>query len=688
VDIFKPGVNCVEVFEDLDVRVLVSGKAYFDELVEALDHAQTSIYIAGWELEGQMWLQPDKPNPITLEAYLKQLISSRPHLHVYMLIWDLSEMKRLANNPIKALRPSWFPHRRLKLRFDDHYPFGGCHHQKYVVIDDTVAFTGGIDLTVGRWDNSEHLAENPHRVDAFGVDHRPVQDLQVRVVGEPAKVMGELFRNRWLRVSRVPPITPKVPTEVTFSHEAVRATQVAISRTDPWDTPPIFEVEQLFMDSIGAAKRYIYIENQYLTSEPIGRLLAERLRDPEGPEVIIVGPKDPAGWIEEVTVGLLRWRVIEALREADEFERLRIVTPMVSVEAKIPLYVHSKFMIVDDCFVRVGSANVSQRSLRLDTELDLSFTTRDTVSIRQLLARLLSTFFGIPKGELEDFVSDPQHTVRAVLDAQMSVAQDRTLIPLGEAPNAQARRFAHDGDILFDPDEARTLAQVADLIMGSSGRKRFLARLPRGLISVVIWTSLFLLAATIGQWVTPDFSHAFLVLEDQRLRLSLVLLLLMALSLGAPLFVIVVASMVIYPSPVAIVVIFGILFLSAVLTYKIGSLLRRNILSRVWGLQIQDVRKQLFRRGIFSVITLRFFPISTFAAVGFAAGAASFPRRPYLIGTGIGVVPIVSLLSVIAFFISRFIVAPNPMDFVGVLVSLYFIGLIQRSVAGKLTKKK
>lgn len=687
-DIFRQGVNCVDVFEDLDIRVLVSGKTYFDELVESLEHAQSTIYIAGWELEGQMWLQPDTPAPVTLEAFLKRLISQRPSLNVYMLIWDLSEMKRMANNPILAFRPSWFPHRRLKLRFDDHYPFGGCHHQKYVVIDDAIAYIGGMDLTVGRWDNSEHLAENPDRCDAFGVMHPAVQDVQVRVTGEPAKTAGDLFRSRWRRVSRTSPITPRFSEPIEFSHPTIRAKQVAISRTDPWDTHPVFEVEQLFIDTIQAAQKYIYIENQYLTSEPIGRVLAARLREPDGPEVIIVGPKDPAGWIEEVTVGLLRWRVIEAIRNADQFGRLRIVYPMISVESETSLYIHSKLMIVDDSFVRVGSANISQRSFRIDTELDLSFTTDDVNAVRSLLAELLATYFGLSSTDLEGFVEDPNRTIRSTLDYEMEVGRDRTLKTLGKPPDARAVSFAQDGDILFDPDEARTLAQVTDLIMGSSARKRFLARLPRGLMSVTIWTSLLLVGAAIGDQMTSEFGNVFIVFEDQSVRLGLLALMLLGLSLGAPLFLIVVASMVIYPSPIALLVMFGLVILSAILTYNIGSVLGRNILSRIWGLQIQDVRKQLFRRGVFSVITLRFFPISTFAAVGFAAGAASSPMRPYLIGTAIGVVPIVSLFSVLAFFVSRFIVSPNPADLVGALASLYFTGLIQRSVAKRLTKSK
>ena len=74
-----------------------------------------------------------------------------------------------------AVRPSWKPHRRICFRYDNTHPIGGSHHQKVVVIDDAVAFSGGIDLTSRRWDTCEHAPQNQHRVMA-GTPYPPFHD--------------------------------------------------------------------------------------------------------------------------------------------------------------------------------------------------------------------------------------------------------------------------------------------------------------------------------------------------------------------------------------------------------------------------------------------------------------------------------------------------------------------------------
>ena len=94
--------------------------------------------------------------------------------------------------------------------------------------------------------------------------------------------------------------------------------EVAIARTIPAseDTPAVREVESLFTDAIRDARRWIYAENQYLTWPGLADALLERLAEADGPEVVLVVPREGCGWLEEQTMSMRRARVVERLRAA------------------------------------------------------------------------------------------------------------------------------------------------------------------------------------------------------------------------------------------------------------------------------------------------------------------------------------------------------------------------------------
>jgi phospholipase D1/2 len=133
--------------------------------------------------------------------------------------------------------------------------------------------------------------------------------------------------------------------------------------TDPKASPPRRQVQALYADLIHAAQDRLYVENQYLTSRDLALVMEAQLKATEGPELLIVGPEHPRGPLAGVTVGLARWRLFDRLRRADRHNRLRLMWPVVSRARGVALYVHSKVMIVDDRYVRVGSANLAARSL-------------------------------------------------------------------------------------------------------------------------------------------------------------------------------------------------------------------------------------------------------------------------------------------------------------------------------------
>src|SRR4029077_448356 len=126
--------------------------------------------------------------------------------------------------------------------------------------------------------------------------------------------------------------------------------------------PPIAEVEALNCDAIAAARRWIYVENQYFTSGRIAAALAERLAEPDGPEIVMVVPRICSGWLEERTMGVARARPVRELRHDDVPGRFRVFHPRLAPNGP-DLNVHAKVMIVDDALARVGSSNLSNRSM-------------------------------------------------------------------------------------------------------------------------------------------------------------------------------------------------------------------------------------------------------------------------------------------------------------------------------------
>src|SRR5260370_89878 len=86
-----------------------------------------------------------------------------------------------------------------------------------------------------------------------------------------------------------------------------------------------------FVDArdLAAAGRLIYMENQYLISAAIGAALAQRLREPNGPEVVIVISQASGGWLQNATMDVLRARLVKRLCEADHHRRLRVYSPVI-----------------------------------------------------------------------------------------------------------------------------------------------------------------------------------------------------------------------------------------------------------------------------------------------------------------------------------------------------------------------
>ncbi|MBC7987261.1 MAG: phospholipase, partial [Sphingomonadaceae bacterium] len=273
-----------------------------------------------------------------------------------------------------------------------------------------------------------------------------------------AAALGELARERW-KAAEGPPIAPP-RTESDPWPEGLEPdftdVELAIARTRGayGDIPVVREIEALFVDMIARAERFVYAENQFFASRVIGKAIAARLAEPEGPEFVIVNPKRVEGWLEEEVMTPARARLMRALAEGDRHDRLRVYTPV--SEGGNDIYVHSKIVVIDDVLLRVGSANMNNRSMGLDSECDLLLDAhRDgndgaAARIAALRADLLAEHLDVTPAEVEARLAETGSLIATIEALRGSGRTLELFVP--EEPNALEAAIA-DSEAL-DPESA------------------------------------------------------------------------------------------------------------------------------------------------------------------------------------------------------------------------------------------
>ena len=162
-------------------------------------------------------------------------------------------------------------------------------------------------------------------------------------------------------------------------------------RADSANHPPIgaqaFDIvggERTNLDqycaAIGAATRTIYIENQYLEAAAIVSALGVALR--RGVEVLMVLPVTPDYSLRSIEATVERNAFLNsrsALTQHENFTLCGLAAPNANGE-KVPVYVHSKLMVVDGEFATVGSCNLHHYSLLGNGELNVALQDRGAAS--------------------------------------------------------------------------------------------------------------------------------------------------------------------------------------------------------------------------------------------------------------------------------------------------------------------
>ena len=327
-------------------------------IAEELQRARSHVHLTGWYFSPDFALVRDGEQ-VVLRNLLAQLAE---RVDVRVLAWAGAPLPlfRPSRGNVREMRDQLTRHTRIQCALDSKERPLHCHHEKTIVIDDHVAFVGGIDLTSesgDRYDSSEHPARATvgwH--DACALINGPA-------VGDVA----EHFRMRWHEVTGevLAPVTPAEPAgaiELQIVRTVPEHVYAATPRGD-------FRILESYLRAIRGAQRFIYLENQFLWSPEIAAALHAKLADPPNPDfrLVLLLPATPTSGNDD-TRGVLGELIEE---DGDDGRILACTLYARSGPLADPVYVHAKVAIVDDAWLSLGSANLNEHSLFNDTEMNL-----------------------------------------------------------------------------------------------------------------------------------------------------------------------------------------------------------------------------------------------------------------------------------------------------------------------------
>ncbi len=371
------------------VTVLIDGAEAFQAMVDAIENARSHVHVTGWHVTPDFALTRDDA-PTILRQLLAEVATRIP---VRVLIWAGAPVpvQRPWRGDVRAIREQLVTGTRIECALDARERPMHCHHEKTIVVDDQVAFIGGIDLTRfngDRWDTPQHQARG-------GLSWH---DVAARITGPAVQDVAQNFAMRWeattgerLPAASAPPATGDVELQL------VRTVPDGMYRQLPRGE---FRILESYLRGLRAAQRFVYLENQFLWSPEILEVLREKLARPPTPEfrLVLVLPAKPDNGADDT-----RGQLGTLVRADGGGGRLLACTLYaIGGEKDWPVYVHAKVGIVDDAWMTVGSANLNEHSLFNDTEMNL--VTYDARLARQTRVRLWAEHLQRPA---DDLAGDP-----------------------------------------------------------------------------------------------------------------------------------------------------------------------------------------------------------------------------------------------------------------------------------------
>jgi phosphatidylserine/phosphatidylglycerophosphate/cardiolipin synthase-like enzyme len=378
-----------------DVRVLVDGSEVLPRIAAAIARARSRVCISGWALSPGFRLTRDK-EPVVVRELLAEMAS---RVDVRVLLWAGAPVPvfRPWRREVERTRRQLIEGTRIRCALDSRERPMHSHHQKVVIVDDEVAFVGGIDLTEIPADRFD-LPSHPLR------DQVGWHDMTAELRGPVVSDVAEYFALRW-QATTGERLEPAAQPARQGAHG------VQFVTTNPENVYPdlprgSFRILEAYVRALRSAERLVYLENQFLWSVEIVDVLRKKLLDPPTPEfrMVMVLPIHPN------TGGDLSRGQLGVLDRADRDGRLLTTTLFAREgERSRPVYVHAKLAIVDDHWLTVGSANLNDHSLFNDTEANVILRSPDL--IRATREKLWAEHLELP---LADVSGDPTRLVDEV----------------------------------------------------------------------------------------------------------------------------------------------------------------------------------------------------------------------------------------------------------------------------------
>ena len=386
------------------VEPLIDGFAYFTRLAAALDDttAGDAVYFADFRGDVDEVLGADgRSVGAVLRACAKRGV------HVFGLIWRSQPGFLDQSEGENAEMAREISDAGGEVLLDARTRRAGSHHQKFVVIrhpgrpEADIAFAGGIDLGASRNDDSAHEGD-PQAMEfpeAYG-PRPPWHDAQVALTGPVVADIEATFRERWYgsTVLDVPSpirmlldrayhagnmtgrdLPPAGPDAKPTGPHAVQVLRTYPARWRRYPFAPLGErgIAAAYRKALARARALIYIEDQYLWAPFVAELLADALRANPDLHLVAVVPRFPDKDGLSAKPSLIgREQAITVCRAAggDRFAIFDLENAH-----GVPIYVHSKVVVIDDTWAMVGSDNLNRRSWTHDSELSCAVldTTRD-----------------------------------------------------------------------------------------------------------------------------------------------------------------------------------------------------------------------------------------------------------------------------------------------------------------------
>jgi len=344
--------------EGNSLEVLIDGANALPAMAEAIRNARRHVHVCSWHFE------PDfDPGPRQARPLRDLLAETAERVPVRVLVWAGAPVPvfQPRRGVVKEARERLIKGTQIECQLDACTRLMHCHHEKLVIVDDELAFVGGIDLTSlagDRYDSNAH----PHKQVGIGW-----HDASSLLRGPIVRDVAAHFALRWeataAQALEIPEgLAPAGGTTVQFTRTVPEGAYRVLPRGE-------FSILESYVRALRQAKHLIYLENQFLWSPEIVRILEDKLRQPPGDDfriVVLLPHKANNG--QDDTRGMLG-RLVAADEGRKNFLAATIMSR--SGERSGPLYVHAKIGIVDDAWLAIGSANLNEHSLFNDTEVDV-----------------------------------------------------------------------------------------------------------------------------------------------------------------------------------------------------------------------------------------------------------------------------------------------------------------------------